>query len=51
MSPRALGHYRRAELAMLRGNDTEAMLHLRMALASDPQSSFLRSVLAQLEAP
>ncbi|MBK7533889.1 MAG: DnaJ domain-containing protein [Myxococcales bacterium] len=50
MSPRALGHYRRAELAMLRGNSTEALLHLRMAIASDPQSSFLRAALAELEA-
>jgi hypothetical protein len=49
MSPKALGHYRRAELAMLRGNATEALLHLRMAVASDPQSAFLREVLAQLD--
>lgn len=49
MSPRALGHYRRAELAMIRGNSTEALLHLKMALAADPRSAFLRGVLVTLE--
>jgi DnaJ domain len=48
MAPRALVHYRRAELAMRRGAEAEAMLHLRLAVASDPQSSFLRKALADI---
>jgi hypothetical protein len=48
MTPRALVHYRRAELAMRRGAEAEAMLHLRLAVATDPLSSFLRKALADI---
>ena len=50
MSARALVHYRRAELALRRGDLTGAVLQLKMAIASDPQSAFLRSALAEVEA-
>lgn len=50
MSSKALVHYRRAELALRRGELTGAVLHLKMAIASDPQSAFLRSALAEVEA-
>jgi hypothetical protein len=50
MSSRALVHYRRAELALRRGDLTGAVLQLKMAIASDPQSAFLRSALAEVEA-
>jgi hypothetical protein len=50
MSSKALVHYRRAELALRRGDLTGAVLQLKMAIASDPQSAFLRSALAEVEA-
>lgn len=50
LSGKALVHYRKAELALRRGDLTGAVLHLKMAIAGDPQSSFLRSALAEVEA-
>lgn len=50
MSSRALVHYRKAELSLRRGDLTGAVLQLKMAIASDPQSQFLRSALAEVEA-
>jgi hypothetical protein len=50
MAAKALVHYRKAELALRRGELTGAVLHLKMAIASDPQSAFLRSALAEVEA-
>ena len=50
MASKALVHYRRAELALRRGDLTGAVLQLKMAIASDPQSAFLRSALAEVEA-
>lgn len=50
MSARALLHYRRAELALSRGDLSGAVLLLKMAVASDPQSVFLRSALSEVEA-
>ncbi len=50
ISARALFHYRRAELALSRGDLAGAVLLLRMAVASDPQSVFLRSALSEVEA-
>lgn len=50
MSSKALVHYRRAELALRRGDLSAAVLQLKMAIASDPQSAFLRSALAEVEA-
>jgi len=50
MTPRALIYYRKAELCLRRGALTGAVLQLKMAIASDPQSQFLRSALAEVEA-
>lgn len=50
MNGKALVHYRKAELALRRGDLTGAVLQLKMAIASDPQSAFLRSALAEVEA-
>ena len=50
MSSKALVHYRKAELSLRRGDLPQAVLQLKMAIASDPQSSFLRTALAEVEA-
>lgn len=49
LTPRALLYYRKAELALRRGDLSGAVLQLKMAIASDPQSPFLRSALAEVE--
>jgi hypothetical protein len=49
MSPKALGYYRKAELALKRGDLKSAMLQLKLAVSSDPGSGFLRSALAEVE--
>ena len=50
MNSKALIHYRKAELSLRRGELTGAVLQLKMAIASDPQSAFLRSALSEVEA-
>lgn len=50
MNAKALLHYRKAELGLRRGDLTAAVLQLKMAVASDPQSTFLRTALAEVEA-
>jgi hypothetical protein len=50
MGPKALLYYRKAELALRRGDLTGALLQLKMAIASDPHSRLLRSALAEIEA-
>jgi hypothetical protein len=50
MTSRALVYYRKAELALRRGELTGAVLQLKMAIASDPQSQFLRCALSEVEA-
>ncbi len=50
MTGKALLYYRKAELALRRGDLTGALLQLKMAIASDPQSQLLRSALAEVEA-
>lgn len=50
MSSKALIYYRKAELALRRGDLRGAVLQLKMAIASDPQSAFLRSALTEVEA-
>ena len=50
MSSRALVYYRKAELALRRGELAEAKLQLKMAIAADPGSAFLRTALAEVEA-
>src|SRR5262249_18829512 len=49
MSSRALLYYRKAELALRRGDLKGAVLQLKMAIASDPHSAFLRTALAEVE--
>jgi len=49
MSSRALVYYRKAELALKRGDLKGAILQLKMAVASDPQSAFLRTALVEVE--
>jgi DnaJ domain len=49
LSSKAMLHYRRAELCLRRGELVEARLHLKLALATDPQSAFLRKALEELE--
>ncbi len=49
MTPKALLYYRKAELGLRRGDLAGAVLQLKMAIASDPQSPFLRSALAEVE--
>ena len=50
MSPKALLYYRKAELALRRGDLKGAVLQLKMAIACDPTSVFLRTALAEVEA-
>jgi len=50
MSPKALLYYRKAELCLRRGELRGALLQLKMAIASDPRSAFLRTALAEVEA-
>lgn len=50
MTSKALLYYRKAELALRRGDLTGALLQLKMAIASDPQSQLLRSALAEVQA-
>ncbi len=49
MSSRALVYYRKAELALKRGDLTSAMLQLKMAIGADPASAFLRTALHEVE--
>lgn len=49
LSSKAMLHYRRAELCLRRGELVEARLHLKLALASDPSSAFLRRALEELD--
>lgn len=48
MNARALSFYRRTESALRTGDRAAAMLHLKMAIASDPKSAFLRAALTEL---
>ena len=49
MSSRALVYYRKAELCLKRGDMRGAMLQLKMAIGSDPSSTFLRAALTEVE--
>jgi len=50
MSARALTYYRKAEIALRRGDLKGAILQIKMAIATDPGSAFLRSALAEVDA-
>jgi tetratricopeptide (TPR) repeat protein len=49
MTSKALIYYRKAELCLRRGELTSAVLQLKMAIASDPESMFLRTALSEVE--
>lgn len=49
MSSKALVYYRKAELSLKRGDLKGALLQLKLAIASDPSSAFLRTALAEVE--
>ncbi|MEJ7601523.1 MAG: J domain-containing protein [Kofleriaceae bacterium] len=49
MSSKALVYFRKAEAALRRGDLTGAVLQLKMAIAADPQSTFLRTALGEVE--
>ncbi|MDX2089387.1 MAG: hypothetical protein SFX73_16160 [Kofleriaceae bacterium] len=50
MNSKALVYFRKAELALNRGDLRGAILQLKMAIAADPQSTMLRPALAEVEA-
>jgi hypothetical protein len=49
MSSKALVYYRKAELSLKRGDLKGAVLQLKLAIAADPASAFLRTALAEVE--
>jgi hypothetical protein len=49
MNSKAILYYRKAELALKRGDLKSALLQIKLAIAADPQSGFLRSALAEVE--
>ena len=49
MTPKALVYYRKAELSLKRGDLRGAVLQLKLAIAADPASVFLRTALAEVE--
>lgn len=50
MNSKALIYYRKAELALRRGDLKGGILQLKMAIAADPTSQFLRQALGEVEA-
>lgn len=50
MNSKALVYFRKAELALNRGDLRGAILQLKMAIAADPQSPMLRTALAEVSA-
>jgi hypothetical protein len=49
MNSRALIYYRKAEMCLRQGDLKTAALNMKMAIAGDPQSTFLRTALAEIE--
>ena len=49
MSSKALVYYRKAESSLRSGDLKGALLQLKMAIAADPQSPFLRTAIAEVE--
>jgi hypothetical protein len=50
MSPKALVYFRKAENALKRGDLKSAVLQIKLAVAADPTSTFLRNALAEVDA-
>lgn len=49
MNSKAIVYYRKAEQALRRGDLRGAVLQIKMAIAADPMSGFLRSALSEVE--
>jgi len=49
MNHKALIYYRKAEMCLRQGDLKTAVLNMKMAIAGDPQSTFLRNALAEIE--
>ncbi len=49
MNSKALIYYRKAEMCLRQGDLKTAVLNMKMAIAGDPQSTFLRTALAEIE--
>lgn len=49
MNAKALIYYRKAEMCLRQGDLKTAVLNMKMAIAGDPQSTFLRTALAEIE--
>jgi hypothetical protein len=49
MSSKALIYFRKAELCLKRGDLKGAVLQIKLAIAADPASGFLRTALAEVE--
>jgi hypothetical protein len=49
MSSKAIVYYRKAELSLKRGDLKGALLQIKLAIAADPTSAFLRTALAEVE--
>ncbi len=49
MSSKALVYFRKAEMCLRRGDLRGAVLQLKLAIAVDPQSAFLRTALSEVE--
>ena len=49
MSGKALLYYRKAEISLRRGDLKGAILQLKLACATDPSSTCLRTALAEVE--
>jgi hypothetical protein len=50
MNPKAQIYYRKVELSLRKGDLKTALLQMKMAIAADPQSTFLRTALAEMQA-
>ena len=50
MTPKALVYYRKAENALKRGDLKGALLQIKLGVAADPTSTFLRNALAEIDA-
>lgn len=50
MSPKAIVYYRKFEAALKRGDLKSAVLQIKLAIAADPTSTFLRNALAEVDA-
>ncbi len=50
MNSKALIYYRKAEMALRRGDLSNAVLQMKMAIAADSASTFLRAAMAEIQA-